>query len=68
MTSFDPTAAYAEIEATYLVSSGSTFRGVADVDRRGVEIAACGGSAYDLWLTRQISTASANIRRLSSMR
>jgi polar amino acid transport system substrate-binding protein len=34
------TAAYLEIEATYLVPSGSSLRAVADVDREGVRVAA----------------------------
>ncbi len=48
------TAAYAEIQATYLVPAGSRIASLADVDRPGVRIAVCGGSAYDLWLTRHI--------------
>lgn len=52
------TAAYAEIQATYLVPERSSIRSMADVDRRGVKIAVCGGSAYDLWLTRHIEHAT----------
>lgn len=52
------TAAYAEIQATYLVPDGSNLHGIADVDRRGIRIAVCGGSAYDLWLTRHVKHAT----------
>jgi polar amino acid transport system substrate-binding protein len=51
------TAAYAEIEATYLVPSGSPIRTIAEVDRPGVRIAVAGRSAYDLWLERNIKHA-----------
>lgn len=49
--------AYCEIEATYLVPPGSPFAAVADVDRAGSRIAVRAGSAYDLWLTRNIKHA-----------
>jgi polar amino acid transport system substrate-binding protein len=52
------TAAYAEIEATYLVAAGSSLRSVGDVDRAGVRIAVLAGSAYDLWLERNIKAAT----------
>lgn len=51
------TAAYAEIESTYLVPAGSPISSIAEVDRNGVRIATCAGSAYDLWLDRNIETA-----------
>lgn len=51
------TAAYAEIESTYLVPAGSPLKAIADVDRPGIRIAAAAGSAYDLWLTRHIAQA-----------
>ncbi|HEX5325920.1 MAG TPA: ABC transporter substrate-binding protein [Acetobacteraceae bacterium] len=51
------TAAYVEIEATYLVPAGSPLRTVADVDRPGVRIAVSARSAYDLWLERNIRHA-----------
>ena len=51
------TAAYAEIEATYLVPEGSALRGIADVDREGVRIAVSAGSAYDLYLSRTLKHA-----------
>ena len=43
-------AAYAEIESTYLVPPGSPIRSVADVDRPGIRISVGGGTGYDLWL------------------
>lgn len=51
------TAAYVEIEATYLVPAGSPIRSVAEVDREGVRIAVYGRSAYGLWLADNIRHA-----------
>jgi polar amino acid transport system substrate-binding protein len=51
------TPAYCEIEATYLVRESSPLRSVADVDRPGSRIAVRAGSAYDLWLTRNLKHA-----------
>ena len=51
------TAAYLEIEATYLVPAGSPLRTIADVDREGVRIAVAARSAYDLFLTRTLQRA-----------
>jgi polar amino acid transport system substrate-binding protein len=51
------TAAYVEIEATYLVPAGSPLKTLADVDAKGVRIAVTGRSAYGLWLTRNIKNA-----------
>jgi polar amino acid transport system substrate-binding protein len=53
----DFTAAYVEIEATYLVPPGSRIKTIADVDREGVRIAISGKSAYDLYLTRNLKHA-----------
>ena len=53
----DFTAAYVEIEATYLVPPGSPLKSIADVDRKGVRIAISGKSAYDLYLTRNLEHA-----------
>ncbi len=53
----DFTAAYVEIEATYLVPEGSSFRTVEDVDSAGTRIAISGRSAYDLYLTRNLKNA-----------
>jgi polar amino acid transport system substrate-binding protein len=44
------TAAYVEIEATYLVPAGSAIRSVADVDQSGRRLAVTARSAYGLWL------------------
>jgi polar amino acid transport system substrate-binding protein len=52
------TAAYAEIEATYLVPAGSSLKVIADVDKPGVRIAVTARSAYDLWLDRNIKHAT----------
>lgn len=51
------TAAYAEIEATYLVPSGSSITRIEEVDRPGIRIAVTARSAYDLWLERNIKHA-----------
>ena len=52
------TAAYAEIEATYLVPAHSPFHAIADIDAAGIRIAVTGRSAYGLWLERNIRRAS----------
>jgi polar amino acid transport system substrate-binding protein len=52
------TAAYLEIESTYLVPAGSPLKTVADVDRQGVRIAVSASSAYDLYLTRSLKQAT----------
>jgi polar amino acid transport system substrate-binding protein len=51
------TAAYVEIEATYLVPAGSPIQSVAEVDRESVRIAVYGRSAYGLWLADNIRHA-----------
>jgi polar amino acid transport system substrate-binding protein len=51
------TAAYCEIEATYLVQKGSQIANIADVDRPGMRITVRRGAAYDLWLERNIKQA-----------
>ena len=53
----DFTAAYVEIEATYLVPPGSALKTIADVDRDGVRIAVPEKSAYELYLTRSLKHA-----------
>jgi len=53
----DFTAAYVEIEATYLVPPGSQIKAIADVDRPGIRIAISDRSAYDLYLTRHLKHA-----------
>ncbi|MBR0669658.1 ABC transporter substrate-binding protein [Neoroseomonas soli] len=52
------TAAYVEIEATYLVPAGSPIATMAEVDRPGVRIASTARAAYDLWLERNIRQAT----------
>jgi polar amino acid transport system substrate-binding protein len=60
------TAAYLEIEATYLVADASPLRTAADVDREGVRVAAPARANYELFLSRSlkharlVSTASAD--------
>ena len=51
------TAAYCEIEATYLVPASSTVTSVEEVDRPGIRIASTARSAYGLWLERNIRHA-----------
>ncbi|MPY92208.1 MAG: transporter substrate-binding domain-containing protein [Acidimicrobiia bacterium] len=53
-TSIDFTAAYCEIEATYLVPAGSAVTSVEEVDQPGMRIASAVRSAYDLWLERNL--------------
>lgn len=53
----DFTAAYVEIEATYLVREDSQFQTIDEVDQEGVRIAISGRSAYDLYLTRTLKHA-----------
>ena len=52
------TPAYCEIEATYLVHERSPLQNIGDVDRPGSRIAVRAGSAYDLWLTRNLKHAT----------
>jgi len=49
--------AYLEIEAGYLVPSGSPIRTIAEVDRVGVRVAVAAKSAYDLYLSRSLRHA-----------
>ena len=51
------TAAYVEIEASYLVPAGSPVKTIADIDAPGIRIAVAGRSAYGLWLDRNIRRA-----------
>ncbi|MFY0614979.1 MAG: transporter substrate-binding domain-containing protein [Hyphomicrobiaceae bacterium] len=50
-------AAYCEIEATYLVPAGSSIKTIADVDKPGVRISVTGRAAYGLWLQNNIKQA-----------
>ena len=52
------TAAYCEIEATYMVPVGSPITSIADVDKKGVRIAVSARSAYCLWLENNIKNAT----------
>jgi polar amino acid transport system substrate-binding protein len=51
-------AAYVEIEATYMVRDDSPLRTIADVDAKGVRIAVSARSAYGLWLENNIKKAT----------
>jgi len=51
------TPAYLEVEASYLVPSGSPIRAIVEVDRDGVRIAVAAKSAYDLFLSRTLQRA-----------
>ncbi len=51
------TAAYVEIEATYLIPAGSPIQSIDDVDRDGVRIGVSARSAYELWLSDNIERA-----------
>jgi polar amino acid transport system substrate-binding protein len=50
-------AAYVEIEGTYLVPADSPLKIIGDVDREGVRIAVGNKSAYDLYLSRNVKHA-----------
>ena len=51
------TAAYVEIEATYIVPEGSPIQSIAEVDKSGNRIAVSARSAYELWLSDNIQNA-----------
>lgn len=51
------TAAYSEIEATYLVPAGSSLNKIEDVDQPGVRISVPARAAFELWLTDNIKHA-----------
>ena len=53
----DFTAPYVVIEGAYLVPQGSSIRSNADVDRDGVKVVVGAGSAYDLYLARELKRA-----------
>ncbi len=52
------TAAYCEIEATYMVPADSPIKSIADVDKKGVRIVVAARAAYCLWLENNIKNAS----------
>ena len=51
-------AAYTEIEATYLVPAESSIKSLDEVDRPGVRIAVADKSAYDMFLRRTLVHAT----------
>jgi polar amino acid transport system substrate-binding protein len=59
----DFTAAYVEIEATYLVPPGSKLQTIADVDREGIRICVPEKAAYELWLTRNLKNAKLTLEK-----
>ena len=56
LISFTPP--YVVIEGAYLVTDASSIRDNAEVDRPGVRVAVSTGSAYDLYLSRELKHAS----------
>src|SRR6476619_4347488 len=48
------TAAYLELDATYLVPGASTLRNASEVDRTGVRVAAPARANYELYLQRSL--------------
>jgi polar amino acid transport system substrate-binding protein len=53
----DFTAPYVVIEGAYLVPQSSSIRSNAEVDRDGVKVVVGAGSAYDLFLSRELKRA-----------
>lgn len=51
------TAAYVEIESTFMVPPGSPLQSIDEVDRPGVRIAVAARAAYQLYLTRTLKHA-----------
>lgn len=51
------TAAYAVIEAVFIVPEGAPVRTLTDVDQPGLRVGVKKGSAYDLFLTRELTQA-----------
>jgi polar amino acid transport system substrate-binding protein len=56
-TEIDYTAPYVVIEGAYLVRIGSPIRSNGEVDHQGVRVAVGKGSAYDLFLSRELKNA-----------
>lgn len=52
------TPPYVIIEGGYMVLASSPIQSVAEVDRPGMRVAVGRGSAYDLWLTRNLKQAT----------
>ena len=53
----DFTAAYTEIEATYLVPANSPIQSIAEVDQAGLRISVPERTAFELWLTDNLQYA-----------
>ena len=51
------TAAYLEIEATYLVAERSRLRNASEVDTKGLRVSAPARANYELYLTRNLKNA-----------
>ncbi len=51
------TAAYCEIQSTYLVPAGSPIQSIEDVDKPGIRIVTKGRAAYGLWLENNLKHA-----------
>lgn len=51
------TAAYSEIEATFLVPPDSPLKTIADVDQPGIRISVPSRAAFELWLTDNVKHA-----------
>jgi polar amino acid transport system substrate-binding protein len=51
------TAAYVELDATYLVAAASPLRQAAEVDRAGIRVAAPARANYELYLQRNLKNA-----------
>ena len=51
------TAPYVLIEGSYLVPAGSALKSNEEADRAGIRVAVGSGSAYDLFLTRELKQA-----------
>ena len=51
------TAAYCEIQSTYLVPADSPIQTIKDVDKPGIRIATKGRAAYGLWLENNLNHA-----------
>jgi len=52
------TAAYLVIEGVYMVATDAAIGGNDDVDREGMRVGVIAGSAYDLFLTRELKRAT----------
>jgi polar amino acid transport system substrate-binding protein len=49
---------YALIEGNFVVATDSRFKSIQDIDQPGVRVAVARGSAYDLFLTRELNSAT----------